>query len=170
MNLRHEALHWELGHVTWCFNGMTWHIDKWYSPLTSSYIHSSPGGWKLKTDFQGTKITSRITSLLQKLCTRSHVRSGSGPEEWPKQQRLDCFTLPETNSQFAPENGWMGMEYRRLFPFGMAFFFRCENVSFREGIWPMIISAFRVALRSDEKSPLIWTNQWHVARGGPVKD
>ena len=40
-----------------------------------------------------------------------------------------AFTLPETN--IAPENGWL--EY--YFPIGARFIFRCENVSFREGIW-----------------------------------
>ena len=39
------------------------------------------------------------------------------------------LTLPETNSQFAPENGWVG---RRSFPFGMAYF-QGRTVSFREG-------------------------------------
>ena len=39
------------------------------------------------------------------------------------------LTLPETNSEFTPENGWL--EYQ--FPFGMAFF-QGRTVSFRECI------------------------------------
>ena len=39
-------------------------------------------------------------------------------------------TIPETNSKFAPENGWLEDD-----PFLLAFrpIFRGENVSFREG-------------------------------------
>ena len=37
-------------------------------------------------------------------------------------------TLPETNSKFAPENGWL--EYS--FPFGMTYL-QGRTVSFREG-------------------------------------
>ena len=38
------------------------------------------------------------------------------------------YTLPETNSKLAPENGWLEDE----FPFGMAYF-QVRTVSFREG-------------------------------------
>ena len=35
---------------------------------------------------------------------------------------------PETNSKFAPANGWLEDEI----PFGKRPIFRCENISFRE--------------------------------------
>ena len=43
-------------------------------------------------------------------------------------QKDDGNTLPETNSEFTPENGWL--EYR--FPFGFRPIFRGAWVSFRE--------------------------------------
>ena len=44
-------------------------------------------------------------------------------------------TLPETNSKFAPENGWLvGSKMNFLLGRGMAYL-QGRNVSFREGIW-----------------------------------
>ena len=48
---------------------------------------------------------------------------------------MNGFTLPETNSKFAPENGWL--EYvgiRVLVSFGDGLFAGAFAVSFREGI------------------------------------
>ena len=47
-----------------------------------------------------------LSSLFKKLCPKDDGRGRIG------RTRLTRFTLPETNSKFAPENGWL--EYDRF--------------------------------------------------------
>ena len=51
----------------------------------------------------------------------------------PTPTRIDplLLTLPETNSKFAPENGWDWNT--RTFPIGVPAYFQGQKVSFREG-------------------------------------
>ena len=106
-----------------------------------------PSTWSLPTgaaDFWGTMLAAcllpkQFNLALQKwqgegLYPKSHAAKQAN---WVKKNfwrdfrlgRKIEFTLPETNSEFAPENWMVG---RRSFPFGMAYF-QGRTVSFMEG-------------------------------------